>query len=87
MDHETKLTGPCRATGKTIVYHAEGKFAGVYDFKAEAEGIPGFYTGRVTMYFGGATFKAEGSARGGERAIALALRKVCDGVLEHFPMG
>jgi hypothetical protein len=71
-----KVLGPT-----TMVYTAEGKFSAVYDLEAKDAG---HYKGKATMYFGGRCFKAEAHGKGGERAIAMAVTKICADVLQSF---
>lgn len=70
-----------------IVACADLKVSAVYDFESEKAGLPGFWIGKVTAYFGGTTLKAEARARGYNRAMAMALTDLGIGALKTFPPG
>ena len=56
-----------------------------YDFASEASGLPGFWIGRATGYFGGQVVKAEAKGRGSHRAVCLALMELANQGLSLFP--
>lgn len=74
-----------REAGKTIVGHPDVNLGAVYDFDAEKAGMPGFYTGAATIYMGGTVIRATASARGLNRAVAMAMHKAADAILALFP--
>lgn len=71
--------------GRHIVGTADLKVSAVYDFDSDKAGLPGFWKGQVTAYFGGVTLKAEAKGRGYNRAMAMALVELGTAALSAFP--
>lgn len=76
-----------RERSKHIVLQASTVLTATYSFATETAGSPGFYEGKAILHFGQRQIATVAHARGGERAIAMALIAAAQEALLAFPAG